>query len=547
MKEPKVSVLLGVLNQEKYLPLCIESVLCQTFSDFEFIILNDGSTDRTWEIIQQYAQKDSRIRPFSFPEKQGIAVGCNFTVAKSKGEYLARIDGDDIWEPEKLAMQVEYLDRHPECGVCFSQAKIIDREGKIISGAACNGADQVFTQENKSQSQWLRQLVTSGNCLNHPSSVIRRSALEAVGGYSSDFQQFPDFDLWLRLIQICPFHILPEKLIRYRYLKESTSILGSETACRISQEYFQIYLHLFDHTDRELFIQAFQDLFLCPDSSSQEELQCEKAFLLLHHSFGVLPEPGKLAALTLLHQLLNQKSTRKLLWEKYHFNQFDYFRLGGQPLFYSYPLYFPDSLLRKKIEACTATLFYSQDQHLDADHCLTAEYQTDQGVQTLTFSLPVEGIQTLRFDPMEGYPCVVWHFHALLNGAPLQAVPANARLGSAWYFITTDPQIHFSLSQPIQGTLEIQIGITPLPQLEENHCVEGESDISVSWQRYRQALEQLDQKDRQLTQKEEQLTQQAQQLEAVTQDRNALRNQLDRIYQTTAYRAYAKLRHLGKK
>ena len=72
MKHPKVSVLLGVLNQESYLPACIESVLAQTFSDFEFIILNDGSSDRTWEIIQDYAKKDSRIRPYSFPEKQGI-------------------------------------------------------------------------------------------------------------------------------------------------------------------------------------------------------------------------------------------------------------------------------------------------------------------------------------------------------------------------------------------------------------------------------------------------------------------------------------------
>ena len=533
MKQPKVSVLLGVLNQEVYLPACIESVLEQTFSDFEFIILNDGSTDRTWEIIQDYAKKDSRIRPFSFPEKQGIAVGCNFTVAQARGEYLARIDGDDIWKPEKLLQQVEYLDQHPECGVCFTQVEVIDFEGNIISGADCNGADQLFAQENKSQSQWLRQFFTSGNCLNHPSSVIRRSAFEKIGGYQNDFQQFPDFDLWLRLIQVCSFHVIPKRLVSYRFIKGSTSILGSETACRISQEYFQIYLRLFESIDSKLFTEAFQELFVCRDSSTEEELQCEKAFLLLHHSYGILPEPGRIAALTLLHDLLNRDSTRLLLQTKYHFNQFDYFQLGGQPLFYSYPLYFSDPLLSKNIQTCTATLFYSQSADLDAEHSLTAEYRADLGIQTISFALPQEDIQTLRFDPLEGHGCVVWYFRASLNGKPFPAFPANGRQTGVWCFTTSDPQIYFAPAEPARGTLEIQIGVVTLTEPEFQNINDTDSEVSVSKERYRQAAQQL--------------SQQAQQLQAVTEERNALRSQLDRIYQSKAYRAYAKLRHPGKK
>lgn len=551
MKQPKVSVLLGVLNQEVYLPACIESVLEQTFSDFEFIILNDGSTDRTWEIIQDYAKKDSRIRPFSFPEKQGIAVGCNFTVAQARGEYLARIDGDDIWKPEKLLQQVEYLDQHPECGVCFTQVEVIDFEGNIISGVDCNGADQLFAQENKSQSQWLRQLFTSGNCLNHPSSVIRRSAFEKIGGYQNDFQQFPDFDLWLRLIQICEFYIIPEQLIRYRYITSSTSILSPNTVSRISQEYFQIYLRLFEKIDDKLFYDSFKDLFICADSITKAELQCEKAFLLLHHSFGVLPEPGKLAALTLFHDLLNQESMRRLLMEKYHFNQFDYIQLSAQPIFYSLSLFSPDSLLYKNIQTHTATVYYSQNDALDAEHCVQTKYQANHGIQKLTFLLPVKGIKTLRFDPLEDYGCVVWYFQATLNGKPLPAFPANGEQTGVWCFTNPDPQIYFRLEQPISGTVEILLGATPLLEPDFQNVTDTDSSVSISKERHMQQMDQLTRQNQHLTEEiqrlESALEQSNNQLQSTTEERNALRSQLDRIYQSKAYRAYAKLRHPGKK
>ncbi len=553
MKHPKVSVLLGVLNQESYLPACIESVLAQTFSDFEFIILNDGSSDRTWEIIQDYAKKDSRIRPYSFPEKQGIAVGCNFTVAKAEGEYLARMDGDDIWNPEKLERQVQYLEQHPECGVCFSQAEIIDGDGKVVQGADCDFMDQLFAQPNRDQSQWLQHLFCCGNCLLHSSSVIRSSSLKQVAGYRNAFRQLPDFDLWMQLIQVSEFYVFPEKLLRYRWYTQNTSIPNSIGASRTYQEYFQLYLQLFQTMDAALFCRAFSSLFRCQDSSTPQELACEQAFLLLEHSAGELPEAGKLAGLTLLTDLINHEDTRKLLEEKYHFTTFDYIALESDPIFYSTPLHYPDAkLVPNQLFAREATLYYNTEAELTQEKILTQSYSATGKLIHFTFSLPEKDIQILRFDPLEGHPCMVWFFYAQLNGQPLHGEPIGATLEGGWSFPGDDPQIMLPLPQPVSGTVTITLGIAPLDQTEAN--LNQENQVSVSRVKYlnmQNALKDAFQQEKQtLENKQAALVQQLEdtslQLQAATADRDSLRAQLNRIYQTKAYRAYAKVRRLFK-
>ena len=553
MKHPKVSVLLGVLNQEAYLPACIESVLAQTFSDFEFIILNDGSTDRTWEIIQDYAKKDSRIRPYSFPEKQGIAVGCNFTVAKAEGEYLARMDGDDIWNPEKLERQVQYLEQHPECGVCFSQAEIIDGDGKVVQGVDCDYMDQLFAQPNRSQSQWLQHLFCRGNCLVHSSSVIRSSSLKQVAGYRNAFRQLPDFDLWMQLIQVGEFYVVPEKLLRYRWYAQNTSIPNSIGASRTYQEYFQLYLQLFQSMDAALFCRAFSSLFRCQDSSTPQELSCEQAFLLLEQSAGELPEAGKLAGLTLLTNLINHEDTRKLLENKYHFTTFDYIALESDPIFYSTPLHYPDAKLIPNKFAQEATLYYNTEAELTQEKALTQPYSATGELLHFTFSLPEKNIQILRFDPLEGHPCMVWYFHAQLNEQPLNGEPVGATFDGGWYFFGDDPQIMLSLPQPASGTVTITLGIAPLDQAESYQ--KGENQVSVSRAEYlnmQNSLKDAFEQEKQVLQNKQatlaqQLESMSLQLQATTADRDSLRTQLDHIYQTKAYRAYAKVRHLLQK
>ncbi|WP_270739272.1 glycosyltransferase family 2 protein [Massilioclostridium coli] len=548
MSVPKVSVLMGVQNLEKYISQSIESVLTQTFTDFEFIILDDGSTDRTLEIIKEYAAKDDRIRYFSFPQKMGIAYGCNFTVEKSVGKYLARMDGDDLWEPEKLMLQVEYLDSHPECGVCFTQAKIIDETGKELSSKEANDMNVLFSQTNKTQAQWLHHLFTHGNCLCHPTSVIRKEVFDHINGYHNAFRQLPDFDMWMQLIQFVEFHIIEKPLFLYRWFENNTSKPNPIGISRTYQEYFQLYLHLFDHIPDDLFIESFSDLFICKDSQTEQELACEKAFLLYHHSAGLLPEAGRLAGLTLLTQLLNQDDTRSLLQTKYHFDTFDYVDFESKPIFYSSSYYDIPKGLTKDIVFSTATLFYSTGDSIDGTEFLTTQYQADTGLQQLEFQLP-EGTTILRLDPLENHPCVVWYLAAEINGIPLRADPFNAQQEGIWYF-DNDPQIGFTLEQPIGGTLKIVLGVMPLHQTITSNIKNQLSQVSVSKlylskfeSNYQQQIGKLNEEKEQQQAVIDNLKEQ---LYAMTVDRDFNKQQLEAIRNTKAYRVYKKIRGIKK-
>ena len=130
MERTKVSVLMGVQNLEKYISQSIESVLTQTFTDFEFIILDDGSTDRTLEIIKEYAAKDDRIRYFSFPQRWGLPMAAILQIEKSVGKYLARMDGGRFIEARKTDAAGKYLDSTQNVAFAFPGEKLLMKQGK---------------------------------------------------------------------------------------------------------------------------------------------------------------------------------------------------------------------------------------------------------------------------------------------------------------------------------------------------------------------------------------------------------------------------------
>lgn len=129
---PAVSVVMSVFNEEAHVAEAIESILKQTFADFEFIIIDDASTDGSPALIETYAQKDSRIKVFTQPENQGLAVSLNKGLRQATGTYLARMDADDISYPERFQKQFDYLERHPELGALGTFMKEIDEKGEVV-------------------------------------------------------------------------------------------------------------------------------------------------------------------------------------------------------------------------------------------------------------------------------------------------------------------------------------------------------------------------------------------------------------------------------
>lgn len=202
---PTVSVLMPVHNAARYLVEAVQSILGQSFTDFEFLIIDDGSTDRSRAILEQYAARDQRIRLTSRPNT-GYAVALNELLRLARGELLARMDADDVAVPERLARQVGYLRAHPDVVCVGTAVRFIDSAGRYLRDAHA-GMDHETIEER----------ALAGDCpLNHPSVMMRRAAVEAVGGYHVEFEPAEDLDLWLRLGEVGRLTNLGEVLMSYR-------------------------------------------------------------------------------------------------------------------------------------------------------------------------------------------------------------------------------------------------------------------------------------------------------------------------------------------
>ena len=204
---PRVSVVMTVYNSQHYLRETLESLLNQTFGDFEFIIVNDGSTDRSLEILKEYAQRDGRIRLIS-RGNTGIVAAANEGIAAARGEYLARTDSDDVSMPERLEKQVAYLDAHPDCVLVGSRVVETDPYGIPVTESG-----HALTHEEID-----RQLMTAygGWAVLQPTAMMRTAAVRSVGGYRGRYNISEDHDLFLRLAERGKVANLPDVLLRYR-------------------------------------------------------------------------------------------------------------------------------------------------------------------------------------------------------------------------------------------------------------------------------------------------------------------------------------------
>ena len=198
---PAVSVILPAFNAEKYLGEAVDSILSQTFADFELIVVNDGSTDRTLEILRD--NSDNRIRIVSNDNNLGPAKSMNKGISEARGRYIARQDADDISLPERLQKQFEYMEKHPEVAVLGTGRQTITGSGKIK------------VNDPPMKSPTFEDMLKSSRIVG-PSVMIRKTCLDEVGGYDDFFRQADDYDLWLRLTKKYPAVNLQENVYAIR-------------------------------------------------------------------------------------------------------------------------------------------------------------------------------------------------------------------------------------------------------------------------------------------------------------------------------------------
>ncbi|WP_394174913.1 glycosyltransferase family 2 protein [Thalassotalea litorea] len=238
-KVPKVSVIMPVYNAGAYLYDSVSSILQQTFQDFELLILDDGSTDNSAEILLEFAASDPRVRVF-LRANHGLIASLNYLVNKARANLIARMDADDISVPTRIERQVRFFKGHPDIAILGTGYEYIDRQGNRLG-------------ERKTQTEH-EDIVASfffGNAIAHPSVMFHRNRLPKGWLYDNTFEGAEDLALWLVLSDDVKLANLPEPLLRYRISGQSESdtkhTLQQQNACRA------IYLntHLCRHKNGE--------------------------------------------------------------------------------------------------------------------------------------------------------------------------------------------------------------------------------------------------------------------------------------------------------
>ena len=230
---PLVSVLLPAYNAEKYISEAINSILNQTYENFELIIVNDGSKDATLEVISSH--KNPRIKLINLAENKGISDCLNIAISNANGKYLARMDCDDIAMTNRFALQVKFLESHPEYVVCGSSIIIFNPNN-----------NQCFVPYPQNHEAILTSLKLHERSICHPTAMLRASALKShYITYSNKHPHAEDYHLWTQLSVIGKMHNINKPLLRYRHHSAQVSMSHSELQSSVAKQILASNFHNF--------------------------------------------------------------------------------------------------------------------------------------------------------------------------------------------------------------------------------------------------------------------------------------------------------------
>ena len=317
-KPPKISVILTSFNHGSFIRKAIDSVLNQTFTDFELIVWDDASQDDSWEVICSY--NDSRIRRFRNAEARRAVYGINKAISEvAQGEYIAIHHSDDVWIPHKLEKQVAALDHFPDTGATFTWVKIIDEHG---SHHPEDQRSDWFNRKSVDRWQLLRELFFGDNHLNHPSILIRKSCYEKVGPYKYGLAQTGDAELWSRLLLEYEVVVLEEPLVMHRLFSDGSNISGAanSSAIRTQNEWNVLRRNFLECGDYESLARIFPEA-VWPADLTRENVNHALALISLNQS---LPPSAWEFGLDILYRQITSDD-----WEGNHSGgpAFDYRRL----------------------------------------------------------------------------------------------------------------------------------------------------------------------------------------------------------------------------
>jgi len=233
---PLVSIILPTYNRDWVITQAIDSVLAQSYTNFELIIIDDGSTDKTTDVIKSYEGKLQYV----YTKNSGVAKARNRGISISKGKFIAFIDSDDTWEPQKLAKQILFLSKNPSYGLCYCGAQYFHNKNLE--------RDTISHYKNIKNGFIFSELLKQPSIAT-PTVIIRADIIENVGTFNEKFKLFEDRDLWLRVALNNKIHFVPELLVNIHRFSNANNLTNQESEMRV---YYQLLLKELLATNKHL-------------------------------------------------------------------------------------------------------------------------------------------------------------------------------------------------------------------------------------------------------------------------------------------------------
>lgn len=323
-----ITVVMTTYNHEKYIAEAITSVLEQTYDDFTFIIVNDGSTDATDAIIRGF--RDRRII-YIRQSNQGESTAVNNGIARATGQYIALMDGDDVCHPQRLARQRDFMLSRRARAVT-SWIELIDDESERIDAQhpslALSNAPPCQSRAGIFRRLWFH------NYLWPSSAMLERQLLKELGGFCPTAAQLQDHLLWIGAIKRTHIHTIAEPLIRYRIRSGEANVSRNpRNAPRLAFEMKQLYRGILDGLHVGLFREAFAEEIRDASFFGRREYAIEKAFLYLTHPSVIVREIG----VEKLYALMQNRHVARILADHYRFLLTDFSILANDPTYRTLP------------------------------------------------------------------------------------------------------------------------------------------------------------------------------------------------------------------
>jgi len=324
-RKPKVSIIFSAYNHAEFIEQLVNSILDQTYSNFEIIAVDNGSLDNTSEIIKSI--KDPRIKLYKLKKNVGLSLGLNYGLERSKGEFICFVGSDDIFFPDKLEKQIKYLEEHPSVGAVFSYVQLINENGERLPDNS-HDYHEIFNKTNRQRHEWLNYFFYKGNCLCFSTSCVHKSCFKDVRYFNPLLAQLQDFDTWVALTFRHDVHIIQKPLVKFRIRAENKNLSANtiETRVRSIFEFGHVLKRFLSIQKVDAFLKIFPeegkkykdiiDNELIPFYVARAALNVEHVF---HQKF----------ALDTLYDLLSDKKMVEKMEKICHFSYPEFIKITG--------------------------------------------------------------------------------------------------------------------------------------------------------------------------------------------------------------------------